>query len=795
MNRNFIALHEKTDQGRSGEFVKTLLLTSALSLISVTASTAESAVLEEIVVTAQKRAENIQKVSISITAFSASQIEDRNIVGLTDLAKATPNLSYLSDGTMKNTAPSIRGVFGPGAAQAGMDTPLATYVDEVYMGTTVGQNLDLYDVERIEVLRGPQGTLFGRNALSGLINIVTPTPGNDIKAYGEGTYGNYDLVRLRAGISGPLVKDRLYASISGSFTDRGGFVTNRYTGHDVNDEGNWGVRGKFVFTPDDAFKITAAVDYREVDQTTRTYDIAGFNGQPGFLFQPFGPAEVDTDPFDRNISQDFEGQETLEEFGVSVTVDADFEWAALKTISAYRTHDYFQSYDADNTEIPITIRETPEDLDAFSQEIRLTSNKDGAFEWIIGANYYYQKTVNEFASLLNNDTLVGDRLISTLMPPGTNGLPPQPVLDFLYGIGLIGAPDTLGLLTSFGLLVPPFGETRSIGVTTLNSYAGYAHGVYHVTEQVNLNLGVRYTHEDKSFSYVQTSATGNQFFLLPEIPASDSKESFHSFTPAVGLDYFVNDDVMLYAKAAKGFKSGGFNDGFASTPGNAFSPETLWNFEAGAKTTFWGGRARANLAAFYMDWKDVQTIFSEIPEGSVIPFFTVDTAGDIEIKGMELETIFQLTDALTVTGGVGITDAQFSSITPRFEALGATKGQSVKNVPKYTLAGGISYAFSLGNAGTLTAAADVQYRDSVPLTNIETGVPNTQDGYALVDATLTYQDPDGRWTVQLWGKNLTDKQFVTAMFDVDNTPSSPIRAAYHSLGAPRTYGIKVRYSY
>lgn len=747
--------------------------------------------IEEILVTAQKRVESIQKVPISITGFSTEDLEQRSIVGLEDLAKATPNLSFLSDGTLKNTAPSIRGVFSPGAAQTGIDTPVATYVDEVYMGTTVGQNFNLYDIERVEVLRGPQGTLFGRNALSGLINVITPVPGEETAAYAEATFGNYDLVRLRAGVSGELVAGLLYGSLSSAFTDRGGYVRNRFTGRAVNDEGNWGVRAKLRFTPSDVVEIIASLDYREVDQSTRTYDIAGFFTTPGPLFQPHGPAEVDTDPFDRSISQDFEGRETLEELGGSLTVNVDLGFASLKSISAFRTHDYFQSYDADNTEIPITIRETPEDFDSWSQELRLTSSQGGRFDWIVGVNYYHQKTTSEFASILNNETLVGDRLLSTLLPPEAIGQT-QATLDFLWSIGVLDTPDTLSLLTTFGALTPPFGETRSVGKTKLDSYAAYGSTTFHVTDRLNLTAGIRYIYERKSFAYEQASAPGNEFFLLPTIAPFRAKETFNAVTPAIGIDYRPSDNAMLYAKASRGYKSGGFNDGFASTVGNAFQAEKMWNFEAGAKATFLDGRLRTNLAAYLMRWDDVQTIFNDIPDGSVIPFFTVDTAGDIEIKGLELEATALVTRGLTLTGGLGLINARFASVSARLAAAGGAKGDPVENVPEYSIYGGIEYAHALSGGASITIGANIEARGKVPLTTVRTGFPNEQSAYSLVDGHLSFNGASGHWTVQFWGKNLTNKKYVTALFDVDNTPSSPIGAAYHSLGTPRTYGVTLR---
>lgn len=783
--RNSIAYNRRTVNHDMLPF-KLALLASAISMIGFEASAQEITPLDRVVVSAQKRTESMQSVPISITAFSADQIEQGNIKSMADLAAATPNLSYLSDGTLKNKAPSIRGVNGPGANQAGMDAPMAMYVDEVYIGGTVGSTFDLFDVERVEVLRGPQGTLFGRNALSGLINIVTPTPGDTVKGFGEASYGNYQAVQLRGGVSGPLVKDRIYGSISATFADRDGFTHNRATGNDVDTEGNWSVRGKLHVIPSENVRVNWSVDARNVDQTTRTYDIGGYNPTPGSLFQPTGPAIVDTNGMDRSISQDFEGKETLREFGTSLTVDADVKAGTFKSITAYRTHKYFMSYDADNTEIPITIRETPEKLNSFSQEFRLTSKQSKDYDYIVGANYYYQNTTNEFASILNNTTLVGNRLFSTLIPESALGLP--------FPLAAIGFPDSLAFLTTVGALTPPFGETRSIGKTRLNSYAVYGNLTGHLSDKLNVNLGARYTREHKDFSYEQTSAPGNVFFQLPAIPLFDSSGSFSAFTPSLGVDYTVSKDAMAYAKASKGFKSGGFNDGFTSVAGTPFKSETLMSYEAGLKTTFWDGRARANLAAYQMDWKDVQNIFSSFNPPSVIPFFSVDTWGDERIRGIEAELSVRPTKRLVLNGSIGMVDAEWSALSARALALGAVVGSSVKYVPKVTLNGGINYSFPLENKGAVTAALNFQWRDKTPLTNIPTE-PTERPAYTLVDGSLTYENSDGRWSVQLWGKNLTDRKFITNLFDVDNSPTSPIRAIYQSLGAPRTVGVKVRFNY
>lgn len=742
-------------------------------------------VLEEIVVYAQKRAQSLQDVPVSITAFTSTTIEDRNIVGLSDIATATPNLTYLTDGTLKNTSPSIRGVFSPGAAQAGLDTPLAIYVDEVYLGGSVGQDFEMFDIERIEVLRGPQGTLFGRNALSGLINIVTKQPGEEVEGFGEVTGGNYDLLRVRAGVSGPLVENRLFGSISASHLDRGGYVDNQFTHNKVNDAGNWSLRSKLLYIASDRVEATLAIDYREVDQTSRNYDIAGFNGSPGVLFQPFGPAIVDQDPFDRKISQNFDGEETLEEFGAALTIDADWDNLQFKSITSYRTHEYFQSYDADNTEIDITRRETPDDLDAYGQEFRLTSATDKSIDWIAGVNYYYQKTVNEFASFLNNDVLVGDRLFSTLLPAQAFGLTPEL-------LALFGFTDTLHFATALGILTPPFGETRSIGTTELDSYAVYAHGNWHITDKLNLQFGVRYNYEDKAFDYAQTSAPGNIFFQLPEIAALERDRDFESLTPSVGIDYKPGENTLFYVKVAEGFKSGGFNDGFASEPGNFFDKETLWNYEIGVKTSLLDQRLDINTSVFYMDWQDRQSDFQVFPAGSVVPFFIFDTAGDVKITGVEFEAFAQVTERLSASVALGHIDSEYASVSPRLADLGAQKGDPLVSVPEYSGNLSVQYVFPVGQAGKITLAGHLNYRDDVPLTVITTNVANTQDAYTLFDASIGFTSNDGLWAIQLWGKNLGDEDYVTAQFNIDGAQTSPIRAVYHALGAPRTYGLKLR---
>jgi len=759
---------------------------------------------DQIVVTAQRREQNLMEVPISLTVITGKMMDENHVTGFEDIAAMTPNLTFLETDDMKFSVPRIRGVFGNVLSGGGIDQPTAVYVDDIYMNSSVAQQFDLYDVERTEILRGPQGTLFGRNTVAGVISVTTKEPTDEAEGYLEASYGNYNALRLRASYSGPIVEDKLYGKIAGVYFDRNGYETNVFTGNDANAKHNWGVRGKLRYDASDDLTFSLIADYRKVDQDARAMDTAGYNQDastttfgvdgPGLiytgstlnpLFASFVPgytfngiAALDTDPFDRNVSVDFEGREELDAWGLALVTDVDFNNMSLKSITSYRTHDFFQSFDLDSTEADNTRQGAPESVDAFTQELRLTSAQDDTFEWIAGLFYYNQKSISEFNIELRDPATSPDMAELVL------------AIDQIFG--------ALGVLPPGFLNAAPFGTTFTRGEVQLNSYAAFAHGTYHVTDRLDLTVGARYTHEKKEVDYIQTSPLGNVLFGLENIPRQQNSDTWSSFTPAFIVDYKFNPDVHAYASITKGFKSGGFSDIVGSLPDQGFDPETTWNHEIGLKAVMLDNRMQLSAAAFILNWNDQQGTLRLPPRAggvAVVDILQEANIGDIQTKGIEVEVAALPFEGLRLTGGLGILSSKYRSVTPEAAAqAGVTVGTKVAGVPDWTVNFGARYGFEVGDIGEAFFSVNGVYRDDQIIDSVIPGTDAVQEGYGLINAHAGFSHEDSGWSVNLWVKNIGDKDYITFQTgtSLDNFVYQSLR---HRLGAPRTYGFDLRRSF
>ncbi|MGH8249876.1 MAG: TonB-dependent receptor [Steroidobacteraceae bacterium] len=743
-------------------------------LPTATAAAESQMVLEEIIVTAQKRAQNLQDVPVSMTAFSAEMLDEARVISMADVASLTPNFSFLDTDDSKYSVARIRGVFGNVLSAGGIDQPTAVYVDEVYLSTSVAQQPDLFDIERIEVLRGPQGTLFGRNTIAGAISIHTAKPTDALTGYVESGYGNYNAMRLKGSVSGPL-GERAAGRISALYNDREGYETNRVTGNDVNNRHDWGVRAALRVNPTDRLELNLATDFRKMDQGGRAMDTGGYNLDPAAPVGPgpgllylLGLAAADNDGFDRSVAVDFEGVEELDAWGASLTADLAFEGAALKSISAFRTHDFFQSYDLDITEADINRQGGPESVDGFSQELRLTSTGERKLDWILGLFYYNQKSHNEFNVDLRTtpDSLALVSFIEVL-----SGLP-------------------AGTLTSL-----PFGVTHTDGRVGLDSYAAFAHTTWHATDKLDLVLGGRYTYERKSVNYFQSSPIGNQVFGLEEIPFQHNSDNWSAFTPTAVLSYDWTDDVMTYATISKGFKSGGFSDIIGSLPDQSFRQEITWNYEVGFKTAFAGRKLVLNGALFQFDWQDQQGTLRVPQSGIGIDLLVESTIGDVRTRGLELELTALPFEGFGVGARLGLLDGEYTEVSPEALAQGGLRaGDKLQAVPDWSAGLSAHYGLPLGGIGQLRFGADYDYRDELLIAGASAGGSSTQEAYGLLNATIGFESADERWSVLGWGKNLTDEEYVT--FQVaDSLNNFVFQTLRHRIGAPRTYGVDVRYRF
>src|SRR5262245_25584266 len=424
--------------------------------------------LEEIVVTARKRTESLQDVPVSITAFTDDTLSRIGATGMHDLLFRTPNLyeAYLCEA--KGSPPSIRGVQGTNTA--GADPAVGFVVDDVYYGNNTAAVFDLFDLQSLEVLRGPQGTLFGRNTTGGVVNIRTTDPTEQLGGALGFTYGNYDYVRAQALLSGPIVPGKVSAKIAGVFNDHAGYIENDYPGgHDLRDEHNWFVRGALLFTPRESTRIDLRFDYRDLDQHGGGYKGDGDN----LFFSGVIPGTENlefhfNDPFDYSVTWDQSGKETLRAWGTSLTWTEQLAHAEFKSISAYRTHDYDSLFDTDFSPNHWINDGSPEEFEQVSQEFRLSSTGDSKLQWIAGLYYYHGNSLD-----LNFITFQQDILGFLGAPPGT--------------------PDL---------------KSQAHGRQIADSYAGYGNLNVAITDRANLAIGARLTHAKKKIDYFQEDPAG-----------------------------------------------------------------------------------------------------------------------------------------------------------------------------------------------------------------------------------------------------------------------------------------------
>lgn len=700
--------------------------------------------LEEIFVTAQKRAQSAQDVPLSVSAFSSDALERVGAIGLDDITSRTPNFEYSDFGELKLSAPSIRGVFQSGSFGAGADPSVGFYLDEVYLGNNVGNNIDLFDVERVEVLRGPQGTLFGRNTIGGAVNITTRKPTEEFTGAAELTLGNYDYVRVRGYVSGPIVEDRLLGKLSFVTSDRDGLTKNNFLGDRINEQNNWGIRGQLLFLPTDRTEVTVSLNYREVDQSGGGYEIAQFtplldgSTDPNFAFDPGSPN-------DYVIAQNLKNEETLEAWDVAVKAVHSFDSVEFTSITSYSEHDYFSLNDTDRTPFDWIEDGDPEDRWAFSQELRLASTDEGQFDWITGLYYFHQYTKNIAYLRLGQD-----------------------FNELILGIPSGTAPDIYGF---------------SEGVIKSDSYAGYVHGTYDFNNGFEATVGLRITHDSKELEFEQSDASG----VLGAIPFFTDSDSWTEFTGDATLSYFWNNDVMTYVRVNRGYKSGGFNDAFGAEVNPSFDPEKVWNYEAGLKSQWFDNRLIFNATVFHLVWDDIQ--IADILPGAGISV-AVGNFGEAESTGLELELSAMPLENLEISGNIGYLDAEF------------TEGNSLGNVaegdslPGPEFSGAISAAYyqDLGNDRELTWFLEYLHKgehrvagDPLPAVGFE------QKSYGLLNARLSYSPASEKWKISAWGRNLNDETYVTRYFDLAGV--DVIGSVFQQLGDRRTYGVDLQFNF
>ena len=707
--------------------------------------------IDTIVVTAQRREANIQEVPVSVTAFSGDDLAKRNVITFEEVARQVPGLQFDNDVDIRSSRIRIRGITG-GGATAGTDSSVGVYIDDVYLGQSAAVNLDLFDLERVEVLRGPQGTLFGRNTLSGVINVTSRKPSEEFDGFIQAEYGNFNHLRFKGRVSGPVVEDVLSVSLSGVYFNRDGFLENATLDTDTNNQNNWGARLGVYFTPSEKMDWIISADYRRVDQRAKTYetlinDPASIPGAFGFL--------LNDDPFDRVTFGDFPGEETLDMWGISATGRLKLDAVDIVSVSGYREHEYLSDGESDLTPFGVGRNQDGQDVSRFTQELRFETNWDSPFQVIGGAFYLQQDAENLSGILLQED------LINTI--PLLFGTPPVNATELTAG---------------------------ATGITDTESIALFANISYDITDQWQLIVGGRQTWEDKTLvSFVQEDF--ESVFGFPLLSGSGTvdptTDSFDAFTPTFTLRYMPSEDAILFATASRGFRSGGFNDSQGDLSGIAFGPEDLWNYEFGVKATWLDQRLLTNATVFRMEWDDIQLTADDPTTPTLFDPRTIN-AGRAVSQGVEFEMVAALTERLTFDGNVTFVDAEYREGT----LLDGTPLDQIPGAADFTVSANATYEVPITDTLNLTIRAEYYHQGDMALAADQRRPEAFQEDFGLFNGRIILASDDG-WQVALWGKNLLNEDYNVGVFDLLANPF--VGQFFNALGAPRTYGAEVRFNF
>ena len=711
------------------------------------AAYAQGEVLEEIVVTAQKREQNLQDVGLAVTAFSGEALRALGYTDSIDIAAQTPGLNIIQFHPSVTNV-NIRGVSQNEFADH-LEPPIAMFVDNAYVSAMGGAHVQMFDIERVEVLRGPQGTLFGRNATGGLVHFISAAPTEEADGYASATVGNYGAIQLEGAIGGGLA-DSLQARLSAALDQNDGYLKNA-AGDDLRDADSVAVRLQVAWQPSDAVDVLAKVHYSQDDGNGNAYqhdatfqnalglgeriaddlDYNDFGLGPGTDFN--GYRDADGDPFAGEY--DDIGFFAREIVGGNLQVTWSLnDSVALTSVTNLVGMEKDYREDADSSPFPYFNFETTQDFDQFSQELRLHGANE-RLNWQTGVYY------------LNIDTDIGSSFD----------------LDFF----------TFGEGEDFGQVVNTGGHDSTVKT---KSWALFAQSEYDLGERLSATLGVRYTEDDRKADYVGFDNFGGG----PNIPDSGDL-SFNNFSYKAQLNWRPSDGVLAYAGITQTHKAGNFRLGIGDP--NLLAPhdeEELRSVEIGWKTNFADGRARLNASAFYYDYADYQAFVVDPTTGVIAALDIVNV--DAKAVGIEVELAASPFSGLDLSLGAAWMDSKVKDVA--FPDGATVRDTELPYAPDFSVNGLARFSWPLGG-GTASVQADFNYSDSFCFSVL--CAPLDQEGsYVVANARAQYAFPGGRWSVTAFVNNLAEEEYRLYSLDV-----SGLGIAADAYGNPRTYGVTV----
>lgn len=827
--------------------VASAMLASGVAWAADDAPTAPGSTnVAEVIVTARQREENLQKVPVAVSVVTGEELDQTYTVNTQSLSQLVPSL-YYNSANPRNTAYTIRGLgsntLSVSAANDGIEPGVGFYVDGVYHGRPATAAFDFTDIARIEVLRGPQGTLFGKNTTGGAINIISRAPTFEPEANAEVSYGDYDFIQAKGSVSGPIA-DRVAGRLSAQITQRDGFVTNVRTGRKLNDQNNIALRGQLLFRASDdlSFRVIADVSDLDADCCTQTYLRVGtslrgaarqFAGLAAGLPQHGLPAYVpaSTNVYDRLSDIDAPLHIDTQDGGISLNADWNLGSATLTSISAWRYWKWDVANDRDYIGVPIqTVQRIPSRQDQFSQELRIASNGDTRLSYVAGL-YVFSQTINGRPT-----SVYGPASAYWLISTTTFAAADRPD-NLTDGYGQFG--------TSY---------------FKMDSYAGFGEVNYRILPELTATVGLRYTYEDKKGDYATTVSGGVPFSTLPDpvtctmlngatLNGRDNaklslfrpqcyavKDSDGSLSGRANLAWQFADTAMAYASYARGYKGGGLNmSGLQLTGGTGaganlpaldtavIGDEKNTTFEVGLKSTLFGGRATLNLAAYKTIVNDFQAnIATPVTANNAAPLRTFPAnIPEVQVKGVEADLAARLFEGFVLRASMAYSDGEYTDYpagpcplewqnpnatggcqplappaslanqtsnprgNPTIPGAYVLTGLPLAGLSKWAGTIGFDYVAPVGE-GDLILHGDWNYRSSY---NADT--TNSQftriGGYGVVNASVGYRFNSG-WEAAVFARNLFDENYVTAL--TIQTGNSGLILG--QTGDPRLVGVTLR---
>ncbi|MEL6364451.1 MAG: TonB-dependent receptor [Pseudomonadota bacterium] len=730
-----------------------------------------SPMLDQIIVTSQRRETLLQDTSVAATAFSGENLEKDRVLSYEDLANVTTSLSFTALSPLDQEF-NIRGITNTRLDSPSADQSIGIFLDEVYVGRSGLFNADFFDIERVEVIRGPQGVLLGRNVVGGAINIITASPSFDPGGNITVSRGNFDETLVRGFVTGGLT-DTLAGRISFQSRTRDGFNQDILNDRDLDNIESVQLRAQLLKESDESgFSARLIFEYMK-DESNGFHSVAIDGPDPNTQGPWSAAREAVGDALGRPLDireslpehpqyrgDPFETPQGLlrEAYGFTLQLNQEIgDFATLQTISGYRKGDAFNLYDQTGIGPNNGFVQTPtlfrfpvnedEDIQQFSQEVRLVSAGDGALDWILGAYIQHDNVEKR------------DRFWAEV---------PLPILTTLSG------------------------ESEWYNETDTTSYAFFAQAGYRFSEMLRVVAGVRYTVDDKQGTVTGIAVEGGDAFnptdtvALTPLAATFSEgdsftvgygEQWEEVTPQGTIEFSPTDNAFFYFTAARGYKGGGFEDDPANEAAaqSGYDPETVLSLELGAKLDFFDNRARLNVAAFSMDYQDLQV--TQTDDGCLCNI--TDNAADAEILGVETELQVAATDNLLLWAGGTFLDTEYNEF---IDSNGLdNSGNFLQRTPEYQFNVGAELTTSaFGYTDAVTLRVNYSHRGEMfwAPDNLQ-----TEDDFGLLDGRLVFAPLDANWRVSAWAKNIADELYRTNIIAFFGDEVS-------RLGAPRTYGVE-----